>query len=67
MSDLRSDMSRLCRICPVNLDLTLQKSRSGPKMMNLGSDDLTACKLNTIHLREIKGTTRSNLITWNHN
>jgi hypothetical protein len=29
--------------------------------MNLGSDKLTVCKLNTIELREIKGTTRSNL------
>jgi hypothetical protein len=34
--------------------------------MNLGPDKLTACKLNTIELREIKGITRSNLITSNH-
>jgi hypothetical protein len=35
-------------------------------MMTLGSDKLTACKLNTIEHREIKGTTRSTLITRNH-
>jgi hypothetical protein len=29
--------------------------------MNLGPDKLTTCKLNTIELREIKGTIRSNL------
>jgi hypothetical protein len=34
--------------------------------MNLGPDKLTDCKLNTIELREIKGTSRSNLITRNH-
>jgi hypothetical protein len=66
MSGFRSDMSRLCRICLGNLDLTLQKSRSGAKMMNLGPDKFTACKLNTIDLREIKRTTRSNLITRIH-
>jgi hypothetical protein len=35
-------------------------------MMNLGPDKLTACKLNTIELREIRRTTGSNLITKNH-
>jgi hypothetical protein len=30
-------------------------------MMNLGPDKLMACKLNTIELREIKGTSRSNI------
>jgi hypothetical protein len=35
--------------------------------MNLSLDKLTACKLNTIELREIKGITRSNLNTRNHN
>jgi hypothetical protein len=34
--------------------------------MNLGPDKLTTRKLNTIELREIKGTTRSNLNTRNH-
>jgi hypothetical protein len=29
--------------------------------MNLGPNKLTACKVNTIELREIKGTNRSNL------
>jgi hypothetical protein len=73
MSGLRSDMSglgRICpvwgRICPVKLDLALQKNRSKAKMMNLGPDKLTTRKLNIIELREIKGTTRSNLNTRNH-
>jgi hypothetical protein len=73
MSDLRSDMSGLCqiyrfggRICPVKLDLTLWKSRSGAKTVILGSDKLTTYKLNIIELREIRRTTRSNLITRNH-
>jgi hypothetical protein len=35
-------------------------------MKNLDPDKLTAYKLNTIELREIKGTTRSNLNTRNH-
>jgi hypothetical protein len=34
--------------------------------MNIGSDKLTTCRLNTIELREIKGTIRSNIITRNH-
>jgi hypothetical protein len=56
-------MSGLCRICLSYLDLTLRKSRSTVKMINLGPDKLTACKQNTIKLREIKGTPRSKLIT----
>jgi hypothetical protein len=35
-------------------------------MMNLGIDKLKSCKLNTIELREIKGTNRSNIKTMNH-
>jgi hypothetical protein len=42
------------------------KNRSGAKMMNLGPDKLTSCKLNTTELRENKGTTRSNINTRNH-
>jgi hypothetical protein len=34
--------------------------------MNLGPDKLKACKLNTIELRQVKGTTRSNQIIRNH-
>jgi hypothetical protein len=66
MFNLRSDMSRLGQICLIKLDLTLQKSRLGAKTMNLDPDKLTAHKLNTIELRETKGTTRSNLNTRNH-
>jgi hypothetical protein len=44
------------RICPVKLDLTQQKSRTVVKMMNLGPDKLTTCKLGTKKLREKKGT-----------
>jgi hypothetical protein len=49
-----------------SLKHALWKSRSGAKMINLGLNKLTAAKLNTIELREIKGTTRSNLNTRNH-
>jgi hypothetical protein len=49
------------QICPVKQEYALWKSRSGAKTMNLGLNKLTTCKLNTIELREIKGTTRSNL------
>jgi hypothetical protein len=59
-------MSGLCRICSGNLDLMLWKSRLGAKMMNLGPDKLTTCKLHTIELREIKGTNRSNQIIRKH-
>jgi hypothetical protein len=34
--------------------------------MNLILDKLTTCKLNTIELREIRRTTRCNLIARNH-
>jgi hypothetical protein len=34
--------------------------------MILGPDKLTTCNLNTIELREIKGTSRSNLNSRNH-
>jgi hypothetical protein len=66
MSGPRLDMSGLCRICLVKLDLMMQKNRSGAKTMNLDLDKLTACKLNTIELRELRRTIRSNLITRNH-
>jgi hypothetical protein len=42
------------------------ESRSGAKTMNLGSDKLTTCKLNTIELREIRRTTICNLIARFH-
>jgi hypothetical protein len=61
MSGLRSDMFRLCRICPVTGDLVQQKSRSEDKTMHLGPDKLTISKLNNMDLREITGTNRSNL------
>jgi hypothetical protein len=48
-------MSRIGRICPVTRNFVQQKSRSGAKTMRLGPDKLT------IELREITGTTRSNL------
>jgi hypothetical protein len=70
MSDLRSDMTALgwiCpaqgRICPVNRNFMQQKSRSGAKTMRLGPDELTITKLDNMELREITGTTRSNLNT----
>jgi hypothetical protein len=62
LSGFRSNMSGLGRICPV----WRQKSRSRAKMVNLGPDKLTTCKLNTRELRENKGTTRNNLNTRNH-
>jgi hypothetical protein len=73
MSDLRSDMSglyRIClvggRICSVKLDLALRKSRWRAKIMNLGPDKLTTSKQDTIEHIEIKGTTRCNPCTRNH-
>jgi hypothetical protein len=39
----------------------LRKCRSGDKTMNVCPDKLMTYKLNTIELREIKETTRSNL------
>jgi hypothetical protein len=59
MSNLRSDMSGLGRICPVwspiflvKLDLSQRKSRSGDKTMNLGPNKLTTSKLGTKKLRK---------------
>jgi hypothetical protein len=76
MSDLRSDMSGISQIClPWGPDMSRKteshaaESRLGAKMMSLGHDKhdkVTACKLNTIELREFKRTTRSNLNTRNH-
>jgi hypothetical protein len=56
-------MSGLGRICPVNRNFMQQKSRSRAKTMSLGPDELTISKLDNIELREITGTTRSNLIS----
>jgi hypothetical protein len=68
MSDLRSDMFRLGRICPIwgpdmsdHRNFTQWKSRSGVKMMRLGPNKLTISKLDNIELREITGTIRSRI------
>jgi hypothetical protein len=70
MSDLRSDMSDLvwiCSaqggggICPVTKNFVQRKSRSGDKTMRLGPDELTISKLDNMELREITGTTKSNI------
>ncbi len=61
MSSLRSDMSGLGRIYPVSRNFVQRKSRSGDKMMHLGTDKLTISKLDNMELREIMGTIRSNL------
>jgi hypothetical protein len=68
MSGLRSDMSELGQICPVwrpdmssHQKFVQRKSRSGFKTMCLGPDKLTISKLDNMELREIMGTTRSNL------
>jgi hypothetical protein len=68
MSDLRSNMSGLGRIypargriCPINRNFVQRKSRSRGKTMRLGPDELTISKLDNMELREITGTTRSNL------
>jgi hypothetical protein len=73
MFGLRSNIPRLGqihpvwgRICSVKLGLAQQKSRSASKMMNLGPDKLTTCKLTTKKLRGNKGTTTNNLNTRNH-
>jgi hypothetical protein len=65
MSGLRSDMSRLGRICPVTRNFEQRKSRSGAKTMRLGLDKLTISKLDNIELREITGTTRNNINSMN--
>jgi hypothetical protein len=54
-------MSGLDRICPVTRKFMQQKSRPGAKTMRLGFNELTISKLENIVLREITGTTRSNL------
>jgi hypothetical protein len=61
MSGLKSDMSKLGRICLITRNITQRKSRSGAKTMRLGPDKLTISKLDNIELREITRTTRSNL------
>jgi hypothetical protein len=61
MSDLRSDMFGLDRICPITRYFVQQKNRSGVKMMRLGPDKLTINKLDTMKLREITGTPRIKL------
>jgi hypothetical protein len=61
MFGLRSDMSDLGWICPVTRNFVQQKSRSGAKTICLGPDKLTINKLDNMKLREITGTTRSNL------
>jgi hypothetical protein len=61
-----SDVQFGGRICPIKLDLALQKSRSGAKTINLGPDKLMTCKLNIIELIEIRRIIRRNLITRNH-
>jgi hypothetical protein len=61
MSGLMSDMYWLGRICPVTRNFEQQKSRSGAKAMRLDPDKLTISKLDNIQLREITGTTRSNI------
>jgi hypothetical protein len=61
MSDLRSNMSGLGRICPITKKFEQRKSRSGAKTMCLGPDKLTISKLDNIELRKITGATRSNL------
>jgi hypothetical protein len=73
MSGLRLDMFGISRICPAwGPDMSektgshIAESRSGAKTMNLILDKLTTCKLNTIELREIRRTTRCNLIARNH-
>jgi hypothetical protein len=48
-------------ICPVIRNFMSQKSRSGGKTMRLGPDKLTVNKLDNMELREITGTTRSNI------
>jgi hypothetical protein len=73
MSDIRSDMSEISRISPAWGPDMFGKTRShaaesrlGGKTMNLRPDKPTTCKLITIELREIKRTTRCNLIARNH-
>jgi hypothetical protein len=61
MSDLRSDMFDLGRICSITRNFEQRKSRSGAKTMRLVPNKLTISKLENIELKEIMGETRSNL------
>jgi hypothetical protein len=61
MSGLRSDMSGVGRICPVTRNFVQRKSRPGAKMMRLGSDEVTISRLDSMELKEITRTIRSNL------
>jgi hypothetical protein len=61
MSGLRSDMSGLGQICSITRNFVQWKSGSGAKTMRLCPDKLTISKLENMALREITGTTRSNL------
>jgi hypothetical protein len=54
MSGLGPDMS-------VTKNFVQQKSRLRAKTMRLGPNKLTISKLDNVELREIMGTTRSNL------
>jgi hypothetical protein len=70
MSDLRSDMYGLGRICLVwgwicliTRDFVQRKSKSGAKTMRLGPDKLTISRLDNMEHRKVTGTTRSNLNT----
>jgi hypothetical protein len=54
-------MSGLGRIYLVTRNFAQQKSRLGAKTMRLGLNELAISKLDNIELREIMGTTRSNL------
>jgi hypothetical protein len=49
------------RICPVTRNFVQRKSRSKAKTMRLGPDKLTISKLDNMELREIMGTTKSNI------
>jgi hypothetical protein len=49
------------RICPITRNFVQRKSRLGAKTMRLDPDKLTISKLDNMELREITGTTRSNL------
>jgi hypothetical protein len=56
MSGLRMDMSGHQKVFE-------QKSRPGAKIMRLGPDELAISKLDNIEIREITGTTTSNMDT----
>jgi hypothetical protein len=51
----------------VKQDFEQQKSRSGTKTMNLGPDELTISKQDTIEHVEVRRAINFNLFTWNHN